>query len=114
MVVGVSMKVFDSCDNPMIPTRMSGCSGGSERRDAETRRSEGRGRIDNALYAILQNRNVEVDEQSELQACDFEVSANLCTVDRRQAFDRFQFYQQLAADDQIDPPRTDLFTTVCH
>src|SRR5205085_1484627 len=53
--------------------------------------------------AILEAGDVEVDEEAERQPGGPHVADELSQVDVRHAFYRFQFYNDAALDDQIEP-----------
>jgi hypothetical protein len=51
---------------------------------------------------LTQVRDVEVDEQSDTLATQFEVGEQLCFVDRKDGLNRFHFDDHLVFDEQID------------
>jgi hypothetical protein len=51
---------------------------------------------------LTQVRNVEVNEQSNTLATQFEVGEQLCFVDRKDGLNRFHFDNHFVFDEQID------------
>src|SRR5690349_14035898 len=78
------------------------------RRSTEARRfgfwvTEGteKGLPHEALYAVLENRNVKVDPKAFSKARQLHVRKNLAVMDRQDLLDRLQFDDQLGFDNEI-------------
>jgi len=57
----------------------------------------------NTLDAVTDPRDVEVDQESEAMACQFEVRQNLRLVNRQQLLNGLQFNEQAVLDQQVEP-----------
>ena len=61
----------------------------------------------------MQDRYVEVDDESHTRTRQLQVGQQLRFVDAQQSFYRFQFDQDLIGDDQIECDKSRLFPAPC-
>src|SRR3954451_22820415 len=72
-------------------------------KDTKSQR-EDRGRlVDESPDAVLQRRDVEVDEQPQPEVLQSQVGQELGVMDRPQLLDRLQLDDHEAADEEVDP-----------
>jgi len=61
---------------------------------------------DDSADAVPQERHIEIDQQPERSAADFQVSHPLRTVNRKQGTHGLQFDNELTSDEEIDATPT--------